>query len=132
MKLRSAVFGLLAIAFLLPNAFAITSVHAPAVDTNGNGVLTSLEANAIQGDGDIFVDIQPFISVDTQQSAKTAVEIAAQEAGVNAKKYDVLFKILARTQIIDGPPRGAGLKLFCCSALASPKTPEEMVRAAGK
>ncbi|MBS3070527.1 hypothetical protein J4220_03405 [Candidatus Micrarchaeota archaeon] len=126
MKLRSAVFGLLAIAFLLPNAFAITSVHAPAVDTNGNGVLTSLEANAIQGDGDIFVDIQPFISVDTQQSAKTAVEIAAQEAGVNAKKYDVLFKILARTQIIDGPSGGAGLTLLAYSEFAKLKPRKDL------
>lgn len=122
MKLHWTVFAFITIAlFLSPGAYAITTIYAPAVDTNGNGVLTSLEASSNQGDGDVFIDIRPYVSVDTQQSARTAVEIAAQEAGVNANAYDVLFKIHAKTQIVDGPSGGAGLTLLAYSEFTKRK-----------
>jgi len=111
MKLHLAVFAVVFLFALAPSVFAVTTIHAPAVDTNGRGVLTVLEANVVDGTGAVFIDIEPYISVDTQQSARTAAEIAAEEAQVDLKKYDVLFKILAKTQIVDGPSGGAGLAL---------------------
>ncbi len=107
-------------------ALALTVLHVPAVDTNGNGVLTEMQAQAISGDGDVYVDTKPYISVDTQQSARVAAEIAAEAAKIDLKKYDVLYKILARTQVVDGPSGGGALALLAYSEFTGKKPRNDM------
>jgi len=89
-----------------------STLYAPAVDAAGNGILTTLEARAVAGSGGVFIDVEPYISVDTQESARTAVRIAAGKAGVSAGNYDVLYKIVADAEIVDGPSGGAALTLL--------------------
>lgn len=93
-------------------AFASTTIDVPAVDTGGKGILTHIEATATSGTGEIFVDIDPYISIDTQQSARTATQIAAQTARAELNKFDVYYKVVAKTQTVDGPSGGAALTLL--------------------
>lgn len=123
---RKLFLAVVLLVFLSSNVFALTTLRVPAVDTNGKGVLTTMEARVIGGDGAVFIDVEPYISVDTQQSARIAAEIAADEAGVKLDDYDVLFKILARTQIIDGPSGGAGMALLAYSEFKKLKPRSDM------
>ncbi|MFH0835502.1 MAG: S16 family serine protease, partial [Candidatus Micrarchaeota archaeon] len=94
---------------------ALTVMHAPAVDANGQGMLTTIEARAIPGNGNVYVDIEPYISVDTQESARTASRVAARLAGVDVSAYDLLYKVVANAEIIDGPSGGAVLTVLAYS-----------------
>lgn len=91
---------------------ALTIMQVPAVDSGGNGMITSFEARVVPGSGGVFMDVDPYISVDTQESARTAVRVAAVEAGVDYSKYDLLYKITADAEIVDGPSGGAALALL--------------------
>ncbi len=106
---------------------AATVVNVPAVDTSGKGILTQIEATAVSGTGEIFVDITPFISIDTQQSAKTAAEMAAQVAGVSLGRFDVFYKVNARTQTVDGPSGGAALALLAYAEFAKLQPRKDLV-----
>ena len=122
MKARFAFILLLLCAFSL----AQTSLNVPAVDTNGKGVLTLIEARIESGSGEIFVDIEPYISVDTQQSAKTAAAVAAKEARADLGKFDFFLKVVANTEIVDGPSGGAALALLIYSELLGVKPRSDM------
>ncbi|MFH1779551.1 MAG: S16 family serine protease [Candidatus Micrarchaeota archaeon] len=102
-------------------AFALTSMQVPAVATGGGGVMTIIEAKIDSGKGSTYVDIEPFISVDTQNSAKTAFRIAAEKAGVNYLKEDIFFKVTAESEVIDGPSGGAAFTLLAYSELTGEK-----------
>lgn len=122
----SIIALVISLAAFSSTALALTVLHVPAVDTNGNGVLTEMQAQVISGDGDIYVDTKPYISVDTQQSARVAAEIAAATAKIDLKKYDVLYKILARTQVVDGPSGGGALALLAYSEFTGKKPRNDM------
>ncbi len=91
---------------------ALTTLQVPAVDSSGNGMITSFEARVVPGSGGVFIDVEPYISVDTQESARTAVRVAAAKAGMDYSKYDMLYKITADAEIVDGPSGGAALTLL--------------------
>ncbi len=84
----------------------------PALESDGRGAMTRIEAQALPGDGDVFVSVTPLTGVDTQESEKIAVRIAALKAGVNRSKYDVLFKIVSSAEVVDGPSAGAALTVL--------------------
>ncbi len=90
-------------------------MQVPAVDANGNGILTTITADVRNGSGGVYVDIEPFISVETQNSAKVAAQQAAKAAGVALGGFDVFFKIRANTEVVDGPSGGQALTLLAYS-----------------
>ena len=94
---------------------AQSNLNVPAVSSNGGGMMTDFQCRAVQGSGGVYVDVEPFVSVDTQDSAKQAVQIAAKEAGVNHHKFDLLYHIVADAEIVDGPSAGAALALLAYS-----------------
>lgn len=96
-------------------AVQAASMHVPAVDAEGKGALTVIDVKAISGKGDVFVSVTPLTGANTQQSEKTAVKIAAEKAGVDAGKYDVLFRIKSDAEIVDGPSAGAAMTLLAYS-----------------
>ncbi|MBI5226189.1 hypothetical protein HY994_03030 [Candidatus Micrarchaeota archaeon] len=104
--------GLFLALFLSCFASALSSMSVPAVDANGQGLLTTIHAEIRPGTGGVYVDVQPFISVETQHSAKIAAEQAAKLAGVDLAKYDVFYKIVANTESVDGPSGGQALALL--------------------
>ena len=114
----------IALFLLSVSASALTTMHAPAVDANGQGMLTTIEARAIPGSGNVYVDIEPYISVDTQESARTASRVAARLAGVDVSAYDLLYKVAANAEIIDGPSGGAVLAVLAYSEFTG-RTPRK-------
>ncbi len=97
---------------LVPAATALSSMQVPAVSTNGQGILTVIEASVQKGGGNVFVDVEPLISLETQQSAKLAAQQAARAANVNPKEFDVFFKIRANTESVDGPSGSHAMALL--------------------
>ncbi|MFH1200195.1 MAG: S16 family serine protease [Candidatus Micrarchaeota archaeon] len=97
---------------------AAASMQVPAVDADGKGVLSIIESRAVSGKGDIFVAVTPLMGVDTQQSEKLAVKIAAEQAAVDASKYDVTMQITSDAEIVDGPSAGAALALLTYAEFA--------------
>lgn len=97
---------------------AETSLYVPAVDTNGKGILTTITARAVPGKGDVYISVEPLISIETQQSEKTAVKIAAERAGVDRTKWDVFFKVFAPAESVDGPSGGAAMTLLAYAELS--------------
>ncbi|NYZ77887.1 hypothetical protein H0N96_00605, partial [Candidatus Micrarchaeota archaeon] len=80
------------------------------------GILTTMEAEVISSNlSGIFVDIKPFVSVETQQSAELAAKIAAKKARVPLDGKTVLFKIIANAEVVDGPSGGTALALLAYS-----------------
>ncbi|MBI5635384.1 hypothetical protein HY993_00280 [Candidatus Micrarchaeota archaeon] len=112
MKKTLVIAALLALLFLIPLAAAKTTMFVPAVDNSGNGVLTTVTADVKAGTGKEFVYIEPFISLETQQSSKTAATVAAKQAGVNKNDFDIFFEVIANAQVVDGPSGGGALALL--------------------
>ncbi|MDP2718050.1 MAG: S16 family serine protease, partial [Candidatus Micrarchaeota archaeon] len=106
---------------LLPTASALSSMYVPAVSTNGQGILTTIEASVQPGSGNVYVDVQPLISQETQQSARIAAEQAAKAAGGSVKEYDFFFKIRANTESVDGPSGGHALALLAYAEITGKK-----------
>lgn len=113
--------ALLALLALSTLAAAETSMFVPAVDANGKGIITTITARAVPGKGDVYISVEPLISVETQQSEKTAVKIAAEKAGVDRTKWDVFFKIVAPAESVDGPSGGAAMAVLAYAELAGKK-----------
>ncbi|MBI5228464.1 hypothetical protein HY991_00010, partial [Candidatus Micrarchaeota archaeon] len=103
---------------------ATTRLYVPAVDSNGKGILTTIDATAIGGAGDVYMTTEPLVSVETQHSERTATKVAAELAGVNRSNYDLLFKIHAEAEVVDGPSGGAAMTLLAYAELAN-KTPRK-------
>ncbi|VVB67967.1 Lon protease [Candidatus Norongarragalina meridionalis] len=120
---RLSLIALFSLAVL---ASALSTMHAPAVDANGQGMLTTIEARAIPGNGNVYVDIEPYISVDTQESARTASRVAARLAGVDVSAYDLLYKVVANAEVIDGPSGGAVLTVLAYSEFTGRKPRGDM------
>lgn len=96
----------------------VTFLHAPAVDNQGNGVVTTLEVDAVPGTGRTLVDIQNLLFfTDTQSSIQTAKSVAEQISGIDASKIDLIYSINTSAQIIEGPSAGAALTIATIAAL---------------
>ncbi|MFH0971201.1 MAG: S16 family serine protease [Candidatus Micrarchaeota archaeon] len=104
------IFGILA--FILNIVAATTSLEVPAVDAEGQGILSTISVTATSGTGDVFMSITPLTGIDTQHSEKTAVALAAGIAKVDKDKFNVLFKIESSAEVVDGPSAGAALTLL--------------------
>ena len=93
-------------------------MYLPAVDLNGQGILTNVTVQAIAGSGRIFIDVKPYFSIDTQQSVKRAVEQGAALANKNLSNFDVLVQINTDAQSVDGPSGGAAITLLTYAELS--------------
>ncbi len=100
---------------------ALSSMQVPAVDANGNGILTTIQADVRSGSGGVYIDVEPFISVETQNSAKVAAQQAAKLAGVDLGKFDVFYKVIANTEVVDGPSGGQALGLLAYAEFTKKK-----------
>jgi len=113
--------------FLFVQTLQALSTYVPAIDAQGNGVLTRIEVQIIDGDGDTFVSVTPLTGMDTQESEKLAVKIAAEMADVDRMQYDVLFKINSDAEVVDGPSAGAALTLLAYSEFSHQTIRKDLV-----
>jgi len=113
----------LALAFLLilfvAAVNALSTMRVPAIDADEQGVLTELSVSVVPGTGKISVDISPLISVDTQESIRTAAQVAANLANKSLSSYDLHVSINADASSVDGPSGGAALTLLAYAELTN-------------
>ncbi|MBU0457139.1 MAG: S16 family serine protease [Nanoarchaeota archaeon] len=62
-----------------------------------------------EGSGRVFLDTFPLTKMDTQISTRFAKEIACNHFNLNCNKYDFIFTIKAKSNIIGGPSAGAAI-----------------------
>ena len=84
-----------------------------AVQENGNNSYTGSDADLYlelkEGSGRVFLDTFPATKVDTQISTRFAKEIACSHFKLNCDKYDFIYTINAKSNIIGGPSAGAAI-----------------------
>lgn len=94
------------------------SMNIPAVDNEGNGVITKLFVEAKHGKGRALVDINQLLFwVDTQQSIRIAKFVAQNVTGVDISNVDLIYSIETNASIIGGPSAGAALTIATIAVL---------------
>jgi uncharacterized protein len=110
---------------------SVVTMRLPAVDADGNGVLTDMAVEIRNGTGRILVDINNlFFWADTQQSIKLARDVAEKVSGINASNFDLVYNVYANASLIGGPSAGAAITLATIAALEG-KTINESVMITG-
>ena len=94
------------------------TIGVPAVDEQGNGVVTTLSVQVNPGSGKILTDIDKlFFWVDTQNSIKTATKVAQDATKTDLSRYDIVYTVRANASVIEGGSAGAALTLVTIAAL---------------
>jgi len=92
------------------NKTSATIIRVPAVDREGNGVMATLAVEVKPGVGRTLVDInQIFFWVDTQDSIRTAKDVAKNVTGIDLSDYDIIYSIQADANVIEGPSAGVAM-----------------------
>jgi len=103
----------------------------PAIDNNGNGVVTSLKVESAEGEGRTLVNINQLIFwTDTQQSIQTAKDVAQNYTGYDLSNADIIYTINASATVLEGPSAGAALTIATVAALRN-ATPDPHVMITG-
>lgn len=82
-------------------------VYALAVKGKGEGIVIPVKIELIDGNGRLLLDISnPTLYLDTQVSAKVALEVAKKFVGEKLRKKDVIISIETK-EMVSGPSAGA-------------------------
>lgn len=106
-----------------------SAIKVPAVDSEGNGVVTLLKVETMPGLGRALVNIENLLFfVDTQFSIRIAKDVAANITGVDTSKIDLIYAIETEAELIEGTSAGAAITIATIAALQN-KTlhPEVMI-----
>ncbi len=113
--------------FSTENATLVT-LKLPAVDSEGNGVTTTLVVEAVPGTGRTLVDIDNILFwADTQHSIRMARLVAGNITGKNLSHYDLVYSIHAPASIIGGPSAGAAITIATIAALEGKKPRDDVM-----
>jgi uncharacterized protein len=94
------------------------ALKVPAVDEEGNGVVTTLIVEAQPGQGRVLTDVNNLLFwVDTQYSIRTAQRVAQAITKVNISRVDLIYAIETNASLIEGPSAGAALTIATIAAL---------------
>lgn len=104
------------------------SINVPAVDNQGNGIVTTLVVTAGPGTGRALTDIDNLLFwVDTQFSIQTAKDVAENITGADLSKMDLTYAILTEAQLIEGPSAGAALTAATVAAIEGKEINENVM-----
>jgi len=99
---------------------SVSRIYVPAVDKDGNGVVTVIIVEAMQGYGRTLVDINDLLYwADTQSSIRTAREVAQDVTGINVSSYDLIYHIYANASVVGGPSAGSAITIATIAALTN-------------
>ncbi len=91
---------------------------ALAVSSSGEGVVSRLTIKiAYPGSGEVYFSSEPLSMIDSQASARIAVMVASQIAGVNRDNYDFFISMKSPSLIIGGPSAGGVMTIGVLAAL---------------
>ena len=111
----------------LINSTYVTT-YLPAVDEEGNGIITLLVVEGIPGSGRTMVDIDNLLFwADTQHSIRIAKNVAVDISGVDADKYDLVYNIYANASIIGGESAGAAITIATIAILQNKTLSQEVI-----
>ena len=103
-------------------------MHLPAVDNQGEGVMTLLVVEAIPGSGRTLVDIDSLLFwADTQHSIRIAKNVAANLSAVDMNNYDLVYNIYANASVIGGESAGAAITIATMAVLLNKTVREDVV-----
>jgi len=96
----------------------VVKLSVPAIDEDGNGVLTTLIVEAVPGEGRVLTDINHLLFfIDTQNSIQIAKAVAQNITGIDTSKIDLIYQIETNASGIGGPSAGAALTIATIAAL---------------
>ncbi len=106
-------------------SFAISSdpyhLKLLAVQESSTGELSGSDADVYlevkEGSGRVFLDTYPATKMDTQISTRYAKDIACEFSRVDCSRFDFIYTIQAKTNIIGGPSAGAAVSAITAIAL---------------
>ncbi len=83
------------------------------------GSMVNISVEVISGRGRVLVQTTPLMGVVFQEAANTAVSVARDQSGANLSESDVIFSVLAESDVsgIDGPSAGALMTALLISVL---------------
>jgi uncharacterized protein len=94
------------------------AIMMPALDEEGNGVVTWLKVDSTEGEGRTLVNINQLLFwVDTQYSIQTAKYVAENYTGYDLSDADIIYTINTSANLIEGPSAGAALTIATVAAL---------------
>lgn len=94
------------------------SVIVPAVDQSGNGVTAEITIEIQPGTGRILFDVQNVLSYfDTQDSARTAIEVAENITQRDLSNSDVFVIIRSDAPVVEGSSAGAAMAVASIAAI---------------
>lgn len=103
-------------------------MKVPAVDNEGNGVVTFLAVEAEEGSGKTLVDIDSLLFfTDTQESILIAKKVSSDITELNLENYDLTYTIYAEANSIGGPSAGAALTIATIAALEKLQIREHVI-----
>ncbi len=105
--------------FISTENATMVSMSLPAVDEDGNGVVTLLGVEATKGTGRTLVDIENILFwADTQHSIRQARLVAGNITGKNLNYYDLVYSVVAQNaSVVGGPSAGAALTIATIAAI---------------
>ncbi|MFH1978261.1 MAG: S16 family serine protease [Candidatus Aenigmatarchaeota archaeon] len=107
------------------------TMYVPAVNSNKEGVLSTINVDIVPGFGRPLVNIDNILFwVDTQTSIRTSRQIAGGVTGSDLSNYDMIYTIEADASVIEGGSAGAALTVATVAALTN-KTPNTSVMMTG-
>lgn len=96
----------------------VKTVKVPAVDREGNGVITQITVEVMPGIGRTLVDINNLLFwADTQESIRKAKEVAQAYTSLNLSQWDLIYHVYANASVVGGPSAGAALAIITIAAL---------------
>ncbi len=103
----------------LPTIYSTARTLLPAVDEEGNGVVTPLDVEIKTGTGRTLTNIDKLLFwIDTQQSIQTARNMAEKFTNISTKNFDIIYAITAgNATLVGGPSAGAALTITTIAAL---------------
>jgi len=94
------------------------TINIPAVDDQGNGVITKLKVQALSGEGRTLVNVDNLLFwVDTQFSIRTAKEVAENITQIDLSNVDLIYDIETNASVIEGESAGAALAIATLAAI---------------
>ncbi len=91
--------------------------YLPAVDTQGNGVVGLLRTTIKPGKGSVSVNINVLSYLDTQQSAKIAVDVARNYTSVDTSNLDINYALEVNATAVEGTSAGGAMTVSVIAAL---------------
>lgn len=104
------------------------SLKVPAVDNEGNGVITTLKVQARPGEGRVLVNIKQLsFWIDTQHSIRVAKKVAEAYTNVDTSRIDLIYSVETEASLVEGESAGAALTIATIAALKNITLREDVV-----